>query len=140
MPAIDWKLDGLSAWSDHALLLLRLVVGSFLIWGVLDNILSAARMAEFQAFLSQQGFVMPALMARLSVWAQFLIGCGFVLGLLCRWAGLLCAVNFLVAIIMVDAAGGIRAAFPSAALVCIGLLMASLGPGRFALERYLPRA
>ena len=140
MPTIDWQLQGLSPLRDHALLLLRLVVGSFLIWGVLDNILSAERMAEFEAFLGHHGFLMPALMAQLSVWAQFLVGCGFVLGLLSRWAGLLCAANFLVAIIMVDAAGGIRAAFPSAALICIGLLIASSGPGRFALDRYLPRA
>lgn len=78
-------------------------------------------------------------MAPLSVWAQFLVGVGFVLGLLTRWAGLLCAVNFTVALVMVDAAGGIRAAFPSTCLVLIGLLLASHGAGRWSVDHWLQR-
>lgn len=129
-------LPGLRCHGDAALLLMRVTVGLFLVWGVLDNIVDAERMREFEAFLMQYGFPMPAFMAPLSVWAQFIIGLCFIGGLLTRWAGAVCAINFIVAIVMVDAQGGIRGAFPAACLVLIGLYLATHGPGRYSLDRF----
>jgi putative oxidoreductase len=120
--------------SDFILLLLRVYVGLFLIWGVWDNITDAARMREFVEFLRKFGFPSPGLLAPLSVYAQLLIGISFVLGLFTRWAGILCAINFVVAIVMVDRAGGMRGVFPSACLVLIGLYLATYGAGRFSLD------
>jgi putative oxidoreductase len=128
------RLEALARWSDAALLLTRLVIGAFLVWGVWDNIVSAERMREFEGFLAAQGFPMPAFCAQLSVWAQFACGVAFVLGGFVRWAGLLCIVNFVVALAMVDAARGLRASFPALALVLFGLLFATLGAGRFSVE------
>lgn len=122
---------------DAALLLMRMAIGAFLVWGVVDNITSAAQMHEFERFLARFGFPVPHLMAPLSVWAQFGVGIAFILGLLTRWAGVVCAVNFLVAIVMVDAQGGIRGAFPAACLVLIGVYLATNGAGRFSLDRLL---
>ncbi|MFV3129947.1 DoxX family protein [Niveispirillum sp. KHB5.9] len=119
---------------DVALLVLRLMVGAFLVWGVADNILSAERMEEFVRFLEKFGFPLPELMARLSVYAQFLCGLGFMLGLSTRWAAILCIVNFIVAIVMVDHVLGIRGMFPSACLIAIGLLLLARGPGRYGLD------
>lgn len=130
-------LPFLSRASDAALLLMRLMVGSFLIFGVWDNIASAERMAEFELFLGKFGFPAPVLMAPLSVWAQFACGLAFILGVATRWAGLVCAFNFLVAIAMVDHHQGIRGSFPSACLVVIGLYLATHGPGRLALDRLI---
>ena len=79
-------LPDLARFDDAALLALRLMVGAFLIYGVWDNIVSAERMAEFVGFLAKFGFPAPELMAPLSVWAQFLCGVAFILGLLTRWA------------------------------------------------------
>ena len=41
---------------DFTLLLMRLFVGLFLIWGVWDNVSSAGRMHEFVDFLGKHGF------------------------------------------------------------------------------------
>ncbi len=65
--------------ADFGLLLLRVVTGAFLIYQSHDNVFSAARMDEFVKFLVQFNFVMPELMAPLSVYAQFVAGIGFVL-------------------------------------------------------------
>ncbi len=132
-------LPFLSRGSDAALLLMRLVAGSFLIFGVWDNIASADRMTEFELFLTKFGFPLPALMAPLSVWAQFACGLAFILGLGARWAGLVCAFNFVVAIAMVDHHQGIRGSFPSACLLVIGLYLATHGPGRWAMDAWLAR-
>jgi len=128
------SLTPLRAGGDAALLLMRVMVGAFLIYGVWDNIVSPERMDEFIEFLRKFGFPIPELMARMSVWAQFLCGGAFVLGLATRWAGLICAFNFVVAIAMVDHHQGIRGSFASACLVVIGLYLATYGPGRFALD------
>jgi putative oxidoreductase len=138
MTKANWlTLPRLAGGADLALLAARLVVGGFLIFGVWDNIVSAERMAEFGKFLAIKGFAMPGLMAPLSVYAQFLVGVAFIAGFAIRWAGLVCAFNFVVALVMVDAALGIRPAFPAAALVVIGLLFATIGAGRLSLDALL---
>lgn len=130
-------LTPLSRHRDAALLLMRVVVGAFLVWGVIDNVISAEQMHEFETFLASFGFPMPHLMAPLSVWAQLGVGVAFIFGILTRWAGVICALNFVVAIVMVDIQGGIRGAFPSACLVLIGIYLATNGGGRFSLDRLL---
>ena len=123
--------------ADLALLLLRLFVGFFLIWGVMDSVGSSERMTEFVNFLKDHGFPSPRVLATLSVYIQLAIGVGFVLGLFTRWAGLLCVVHFLVAIIMVDRHGGMRGIFPSGCLVFIGLYLATHGAGRLSIDAAL---
>jgi putative oxidoreductase len=132
-------LTNLARHTDAAILLARLSVGGFLIWGVWDNIESPAHMAKFAAFLHQFGFPFPELLAPFDVWLQFAIGAAFILGLFTRWAGLLCAVNFLIAIAMVDRLAGLRASFPAWSLVVIGLVLATYGPGKFSLDAMLFR-
>lgn len=130
------------AWAsrgDVALLAARVTLGAFLVWGVWDNIASAARMAEFAAFLDFHGFPLPRLAAPLSVWAQFLCGVAFVLGLGTRWAGVVCAINFAVALAMVDAKLGIRGAFPSTCLILFGMIFATLGAGRYSVDSAIVR-
>lgn len=132
-------LSPLERGADAALLALRVGVGSFLVFGVWDNVTSAVHMAEFVSFLARFGFPYPHLLAPFDVWVQFAIGLAFVLGLMTRWAGLLCAVNFLVAIAMVDHHAGWRGSFGSMCLVLIGLYLATRGPGAFSLDRLLFR-
>ncbi|WP_326524439.1 DoxX family protein [Sphingomonas sp.] len=124
---------------DAALLVARLAIGGFLIHGVWDNIVSAARMAEFARFLAGHGFPLPHLMAPLSVGVQFVAGAALVLGIATRWAGLLVVANFVVALAMVDAALGVRGAWPSVSLVVLGLIFASFGAGRIALDPLMGR-
>src|SRR4249919_1905492 len=92
--------------ADFALLLLRVFVGFFLVWNVWDNLTSSERMHEFAEFLGKHGFPSPHLLAPVSVYLQLAIGIAFILGLFTRWAGLICAIHFGVAIAMVDHLGG----------------------------------
>lgn len=132
-------LPGAQRFGDAALLVMRVMVGVFLIWGVWDNVASEERMQEFVSFLTRFHFPAPELMARLSVWVQLLVGLSFIAGFMTRWAGILCMINFVVAIVMVDRFGGLRSAFPAACLVAIGLYMATYGAGRFAVDSLMVR-
>lgn len=73
----------------------------------------------------------PALLAlRIGV-SAFL---GLITGLLTRWAGVLCAFNFIVALVMVDHFSGVRGAFPALCLVLIGVYLATRGAGAFSAD------
>jgi putative oxidoreductase len=132
-------LTPLARLGDLGLLLLRCVTGAFLIYQSHDNIFSAARMDEFVKFLVQFNFVMPELMAPLSVWCQFIAGIGFVLGLFTRWLGLITAFNFIVAVWMVHWPQDLSGWWPALILVFLGLLFATQGAGRYALDARLQR-
>lgn len=132
-------LEPLAAGTDLAFLVLRLGTGAFLIWGVWDNMTSPEHMAIFVGFLRQHGFAAPEILAPFDVGLQFTVGVLFMLGLATRWAGLACAVNFLIAIAMVDHLQGWRGSFGSQCLVGIGLVLATQGPGRFSIDRRLTR-
>jgi putative oxidoreductase len=122
---------------DITLMLLRVVTGAFLVHGTQDNVFSAERMREFVGFLAQHGFAWPHLMAPLSVHAQFLCGALLVLGLLTRWAGLVVAINFMVAVMMVHWHQDFRGWWPALVLVLLGLHFAAQGGGRYALDSVL---
>lgn len=127
-------LPSLARFRDLTLLGLRGVTGGFLMHETWDNVTSAARMDEFAEFLGQFGFPLPWLLAPLSVAVQF--GCGMLLalGLLTRWAGLLIAANFAVAMVMVHRADEVRAMWPALVLVFLGIHFAATGSGKLGLD------
>lgn len=136
----DWLLlSPLARFGDLGLLLLRWVTGAFLVWQSHDNILSAERMEEFEGFLAQFGFIAPEVMAPLCVWAQFLCGIAFLLGLLTRWAGLVTAFVFVVAVGTVHWPQDFPGWWPALILVFLGILFATLGPGRYAVDETIAR-
>ncbi len=124
---------------NAGLLLLRLVIGGHPAVMTWDNVTSWARMLEFRDFLAHHGFAFPLACAVVSVAAQFVGGLMLVVGLHARWAALVLAFNFVVAIVMVDAKAAYPAAFPALALVAGALCLAFTGPGRLSLDAWLRR-
>ena len=121
--------------ADFGLLVLRVVAGGHLIYMTQDNVFSWARMEEFARFLSQFGFPFPLWCAVLSVIGQFGGGLALVLGLFTRFAGLVVAFNFVVAIWMVDSKQAYPAAFAALSLVAAGVCLMFTGAGRWSLDR-----
>lgn len=132
-------LGHLSRWSDLTLFGLRALTGAFLMHETWDNVRSSARMNEFVQFLDQFGFPLPWLLAPFSVAVQFGCGALLVLGLLTRWAGLLIAANFAVAVAMVHWNEPFRGWWPAIVLVFLGLHFAASGSGKFGVDRFFGR-
>ena len=136
----DWLLlTPLARFGDFGLLLLRWVTAAFLIYQSHDNVFIAARMTEFEKFLVAHNFFLPELMAPLSVYAQFLCAILFILGLVTRWAGLVTASNFTVAVWMVHWPQTFTGWWPALILVFLGLLFATLGAGRYSVDARIAR-
>ena len=131
----DWLLlTPLARFGDVGLLLLRWVTGAFLIYQSHDNVFSAERMLEFEKFLAQFGFVAPKLMAPIAVYAQFAAGIAFILGFLTRWAGLVTAAQFVVAVWMVHWNDPVPGIWPAAILIFLGLYFGLRGSGRYGID------
>lgn len=127
-------LPGNARHADFGLLLLRCVTGAFLIYQSHDNVFSAERMLEFEKFLAQFGFVAPKLMAPIAVYAQFAAGIAFILGFLTRWAGLVTAAQFVVAVWMVHWNDPVPGIWPAAILIFLGLYFGLRGSGRYGID------
>jgi putative oxidoreductase len=132
-------LPGNARYADLGLLLLRCVTGAFLIYQSHDNVFSAERMGEFVKFLTQFNFVMPELMAPLSVYAQFAAGIAFILGLLTRWFGLITAINFIVAVWMVHWNDPVPGIWPAAILIVLGLYFGLRGSGQHGIDAFFEK-
>lgn len=88
-----------SARKHWGILLLRFFVGGRLFYGVIDNIVSWQDMIKFSEFLEQNGFPTPMISAIASVYIQFFGSILIILGYKIRWASIILAINFLVALI-----------------------------------------
>ena len=124
---------------DYAPLFLRLFVGWHLIYGVQDNILSWERMLEFRDFLTKFNFPIPLVSAVVSVYAQFICGVLYILGLFTRPAAAVMIFNFIAALLMVH----LGDQYPTAALA-FAMLSGSLsvlfnGAGKPSVDEWLSR-
>jgi len=133
------QLTALANGTDFALLYMRVLTGAFLIHGVWDNVTDSARMAEFASFLAANGFPQPTVTAPFSVYAQLLAGLLLIPGLLTRIAGLIILATFVIGYAMVHWEQSFRDGWPALALVAIGLLVATMGGGRYSIDRLWAR-
>ncbi len=101
MSYIDKINRQLDARKYVGLFLLRIFIGSRLIYGVIDNILVWERMIEFSSFLENFNFPFPLMSAVTSVYIQFIGGVLILIGYKIRLASIIMAFNFLIAIIFV---------------------------------------
>ena len=132
-------IKGVNHWfearSHVGLLLLRLLVGLRLLYGVLDNVFSWERMTEFSGFLQSQGFPFPMVSAVVSVYAQAICGLLILIGYKIRIASAIMIFNFLVAIIMVHRNDTIEGMTPPLAMLFGSLTLLFTGAGKISVGR-----
>ena len=127
-------LEPLQGGQDLALLALRLVAGGFLVWEMWPNVSDPAHMQAVIGYFGDNGFAYPEFFGPLSAWAQLLIGAALILGLLTRWAGIFLTFNFVVGVWMVHWGQTYREQWPALALIVFGLIFATIGAGRWAVD------
>jgi len=139
MPALKSTVQWLEQRRDYGALFIRLVVGSYLIYGTQDNVFSYARMLEFRDFLAAHKVPLPLFSAHLSVYAQFIAGILYILGALTRYAAAVMVINFIVAFVAVDLHGTYARSFPAQAMLASSLFLLFHGSGRPSVDAWLSR-
>jgi putative oxidoreductase len=133
VPGFSW----FDRYRDYAPLFIRLAVGSRLISGTQDNVFSYERMLEFERFLAANGTPFPLVAALISVYAQFICGALFVLGLWTRPAAVVMAINFVAALIIAHRATPFEVTWPALMMLAAALFFLFHGAGRPSLDTWL---
>ena len=124
---------------DYGALLLRLLIGIFIIHGVQDNILSWERMKEFEKFLSARGVPFPLFAAHLSVYAQLICGLSILLGFFLRQTSVIFIINFIAAIAIAHLRDPFPRMLPALMMIASGFFFLFHGAGRPSIDDSLER-
>ena len=117
----------------------RLVVGFVLVYGTQDNVFSHERMLEFRDFLAARKVPLPLFAAYLSVYAQFVCGILYVVGLFVRPAALVMVINFVAALVIAHLGAPLDAARLALCMLFSSLFLLFNGAGALSLDDYLSR-
>jgi putative oxidoreductase len=124
---------------DYGIIFLRLIIGWRLVDGTQDNVFSWARMIEFRDFLEQQGVAYPLLAAVVSVYAQFICGLLYMVGLWVRPAALVMIINFIAALIIVHIGTTFQESFAALMMLFGSVFFLFYGAGKLSMEQKFNR-
>lgn len=124
---------------SYGIIFLRLVIGWRLIAGVWDYAMQIKPMSEVAGFFEQLHLPLPAVSAFVSVYAQFICGILFILGLWTRAAAIFMIINFTVAILAAHLQDGIEQSFAAWAILSASVLFLFNGSGKPAVDNLLNR-
>jgi putative oxidoreductase len=125
--------------SDYGTIFLRLLVGSFIIYGVQDNVFGYEHMKEFAVFLQQRNVPLPLFAAFLSAYTQFVCGIMILLGAWIRLAAIPFVINFIAAIVIAHLDDTFRAMFPALMMIAAGFFFLFHGAGKLSVDEILER-
>jgi putative oxidoreductase len=124
---------------DYGAIFLRLIIGWRLIDGTQDNVFSWPRMIEFRDFLEQQGVAYPLLAAIVSVYAQFICGILYMVGLWIRPAALVMIINFIAALIIVHIGTTFQESFAALIMLFGSVFFLFYGAGELSIDQKINR-
>lgn len=121
---------------DYGVFFLRMLIGWRLIDGTQDNVFSWDRMLEFRDFLQQHQVAYPLVAAFVSVYAQFICGALYILGLFIRPAAIIMIINFIVALLIVHLGTTFQDSFQALTMLFGSVFFLFYGPGKLSAERW----
>ena len=124
---------------EYGVIFLRLIIGSFIIWGVQDNVFSSGRMEEFAKFLGERGVPFPLFAAFLSAYTQLVCGICILIGAATRLASIPFIINFTAAIIIAHLGDTFSDMFPALMMLCAGLFFLFHGAGKLSVDEALEK-
>ena len=124
---------------EYGPVFVRLIVGSFLVWGTQDNVFSYARMLEFAEFLRAHHTPFPLASAFVSAYAQFACGLLYIAGALTRHAAVVMIVNFIAALVIAHLGDTFRGMFPALVILFASAFLLLHGPGKLSVDEALAR-
>ena len=124
---------------EYGAFFVRLVVGLILVHQSQDNVFSHARMLEFRDFLAARQVPWPLVAAHVSVYAQFICGILYLLGLFVRPAAIVMIVNFIAALFIAHRNPPIEGAFLALVMLFCSLFLLFNGAGKPSIDDRIER-
>jgi putative oxidoreductase len=122
---------------DYGVIFLRVIIGWRLIDGTQDNVFSWERMIEFRNFLEQHHVAYPLVAGTVSVYAQFICGILYMLGLFIRPAAVIMIFNFIVALIIVHIGTTFQQSFEALMMFVGSIFFLFAGAGKISMDNWL---
>lgn len=123
---------------DYGIFLLRLVIGFRLVEGMW-NIIFNGEIQGVADYFNQIHLPLPALSAVLAVYAEFICGFLFILGLWVRPAAAVMVFTFTIALVFVDLYIGFEKAFPAWAIFSVSVFLLFSGPGKVSIDEKIKK-
>jgi putative oxidoreductase len=118
----------------YGAIFLRLVIGWRLIAGAWNYVFQVKKISEVEGFFTKLNLHAPLLSAYLSVYAQFICGLLFIIGLWFRPAAIVMIINFTVAIIAAHLNDGIEKSFAAWVILAASCFFLFNGAGKISIE------
>jgi putative oxidoreductase len=122
---------------EYGVIFLRLIIGWRLIDGTQDNVFNWDRMVEFEHFLNQYKVPYPLVAAVVSVYAQFICGILYIIGLYTRLAAIVMIINFIVALALVHIGLTFEQSFDALMMLFGSCFFLIHGAGKFSIDQRL---
>jgi putative oxidoreductase len=122
---------------DIAIVFIRVIIAWRILSGVYPYVFALKEIDEVINYFSHLNLPQPKVSAYLSVYAQLVCGISFAAGIFTRYAGMVMAFNFTVAILSAHLKDSIETSFPAFILLANSLLLVQAGGGRYSLDALL---
>lgn len=119
---------------DYAQPVLRLLIGTRLIYGTQDNIISWERMLEFGQFLAAHHVPYSLIAAIISVYLQFICGCLYIIGAYVRWAAVVMILNFVAALIIAHTGTSFLESYQALTMLFGSVCLLIAGAGKASVD------
>lgn len=126
-----------NARKDYGIIFLRLVIGCRLIVAVWGVVFSWQNMLGVKDFFQSVHIPIPMISAVVAVFAEFICGILYTIGLWVRYAALLMIINFIVAISFVDVHNNFEKAFPAWVILAASVFFLFYGAGKISIDEQL---
>jgi len=129
-PNIFFKKQG--SWAPF---FIRTITGVHLLYGVIDHVISAAKMQTFAQFLTQHNVFAPTLAAYVSIYMQFLAGVSYILGFYQRTSAFVMIIHFIFALLIVHIGDTYTHTFPALFMLAASISLFFSGAGRLSIDQ-----
>jgi putative oxidoreductase len=124
---------------EYAALFIRVIIGSFIIYGVQDNVFSSHHMERFADFLESRGTPYPTFAASLSAYTQMVCGICIALGAAIRLISIPFIINFVAAVIIAHRGDTFQGMFPALMMIFAGLFFLFNGAGKPSVDGWMEK-
>jgi putative oxidoreductase len=125
--------------SGYGTIFLRLIIGTFIIYGVQDNVFSYERMQEFEKFLAARNVPSPLFAAFLSAYTQFICGVLILLGAFIRLAAVPFIINFIAALMIAHRGETFPQMILPLIMLFTGFFFLFNGAGKLSVDEWLEK-